>query len=64
MKIDNNKVLTLLQKCYSWAENQNNQLIAVCGFYLIQNIVININNNSMLNNTRKNKLSAICTKLL
>lgn len=34
-KIDNSKTMGLLDKCIAWAKNQENELIKVCGFFIL-----------------------------
>lgn len=61
-KIDNSKVLGLMDKCIVWASNEDNVLISTCGFFILQNSLIVKGN--LLNKQRKETISKICTKVL
>lgn len=60
-KIDNSKAIGLIDKCLVWVSNEN-EMISICGFFLLQNILVV--KGSALNAQRKNVISAICTKVL
>lgn len=38
-KIDNSKVLSLMEKCLIWSSNNDQEAISVCGFFILSSLL-------------------------
>lgn len=61
-KVDNSKVVSLIDKSLLWAGNHDNESISICGFFILSSL-LKAQGNLMAKN-KINSIAEVCSQVL